>query len=142
MVPPGWSLLYAAFGVLSLLALAGLLRAERRHFLRRGKAWSWLWVRLGTVPIALATAALALLPARAASGMDALAVFYMLLLTAAPAFWFGAHWLLGRLVQPALTADESAWVAASPLLLAALLSAVAHALQPYAWQLLKALAAS
>jgi hypothetical protein len=131
--------LLAIFAIASLLALALLMRWERRRFLRMGKGGAWLPVRLATIPIALATAALIVVPARSASGMEALAVFYALLFTIAPVFWFGAHWLVGRFVQPPLSFGESAQIAVSPLALGIALSWVAHALQPIAWQMLRSI---
>ena len=131
--------LLAIFAIASLLALALLMRWERRRFLRMGKGGAWLRVRLATVPIALATAALIVVPARRTSGMEGLAVFYALLLAVAPAFWFGAHWVVGRFVRPPLSLGESAQIAGSPLALGIALSWVAHALQPLAWQMLRSM---
>lgn len=132
-------LLLALFALASLLALAWLVRWERRHFVALNKGGAWLWVRLSTIPIALLTAAMVIVPARSVSGMEALGVFYVLLLTAAPAFWFIAHWLVGKCVRPALSFRESALIAGSPLLLCLLLSQLAHVLQPIAWLMLRAL---
>ena len=84
-------------------------------------------------------ALLVIVPARNTSGMEGLAVFYILLFTAAPAFWFGAHWLAGRLTVPALRASESFLVAVSPLLLLYIVSMLAHMLQAPAWIALRAL---
>ena len=131
--------LLSVFAVAALLAFAVLIRWERRRFFRMGKGGAWLKVRLATIPIALATAALIVLPARGASGMEGLAVFYILAFTIAPAFWFSAHWLVGRLVRPPLRFGESAQIAGSPIALGIALSVVAHALQPFAWQLLRSL---
>ncbi len=132
-------ILPALFAVLSIGALAFLLRWERRHFLRLGKGHAWLAVRLATIPIALATAALILIPARATPGMEGLAVLYILLFTLAPVFWFGAHWIAGKFVRPPLSFAESAQVAASPVVLGVVLSALAHALQPIAGSMLRAM---
>jgi hypothetical protein len=129
--------LLAVFAVAAFLALVLLMRWERRRFLRMGKGGAWLPVRLATIPIALATAALIVVPARSTSGMEGLAVAYALLLAVAPVFWFGAHWLVGRLVRPPLSFGESAQIAGSPLALAIALSWAAHALQPVAWQVLR-----
>lgn len=132
-------LLPALFGVSSLVALVAMLRWERRGFIRQGKGGAWLGVRLATIPIALATAALILIPARGTSGMEGLAVFYILLFAAAPGFWFGAHWMVGKIVRPPLSFQESAQIAGSPIALAVVLAAVGHALQPMAWSLLRAM---
>lgn len=129
--------LLAIFAIASLLVLVLLMRWERRRFLRMGKGGAWLPVRLATIPIALATAALIVVPARSTSGMEGLAVFYALLLAVAPVFWFSAHWLVGRFVRPPLSFGESAQIAGSPLALGIALSWAAHVLQPVAWQMLR-----
>lgn len=131
--------LLAVYAVAALLALVLLMRWERRRFFRMGKGSAWLPVRLATIPIALATVALIVIPARSTSGMEGLAVFYLLLFTIAPAFWFSAHWLVGRLVRPPLRFGESGQIAGSPIALGIALSVVAHALQPIAWQMLRSM---
>jgi hypothetical protein len=131
--------LLAIFAVASLVALALLVRWERRRFLGMGKGSAWLAVRLATIPIALATAALVVVPAQSTRGMEGLAVFYALLLAVAPAFWFGAHWTVGRLARPPLSFGESAQIAGSPLVLVVALAAAAHALQPVAWTVLRSM---
>jgi hypothetical protein len=131
--------LLAVFAVVAVLALVLLIRWERRRFHRMGKGGAWLPVRLATIPIALATAALIIIPARSTSGMEGLAVFYILLITVAPAFWFCAHWLVGRSARPPLAFGESAQIAGSPIALGVVLSLVAHALQPIAWQMLRSM---
>ncbi|CAG0986159.1 hypothetical protein MTYP_02026 [Methylophilaceae bacterium] len=83
--------LLVLFAILSLVALVFLLRWEHHYFLKLNKGNAWLRVRLATIPIALATAAIIIIPARSTSGMEALAFFYILLLTVAPIFWFGAQ---------------------------------------------------
>ena len=76
--------------LLCLVVLPLLLRWERRRFQALGKGAAWLPMRVASVPIAALTAALVVLPARAVPGMEALAVFYGLLLVVAPLLWFGA----------------------------------------------------
>lgn len=123
-----------------LLALAGfgfVVRRERARYLKAGKAAGWLRVRLATLPIALVSAAIAWLPARAASGMESLAVFFAMLLLVVPLFWFGAHWLVGRTASPPLDFGESAAIAALPLLYALAAAYLAHALQAPAWLYLR-----
>lgn len=123
-------------------ALAGfvfVLRWERRHFASRGLALSWWQVRLGSVLIAPVTMAMVLIPAHSVSGMESLAVFYVLLLSVAPAAWFGLHWALGRLVKPPLAFADSALIAASPILYAAVVAMLAPHLQALAWSLLASL---
>lgn len=132
-------ILLVLFAILSLVALVLMLRWERRNFIQHGKGSAWLLVRLATIPIALATAALIIIPARGTSGMEGLAVFYFLLLVIAPGFWFGAHWLVGKFVQPTLDFKESVWIAGSPIALIIVLTMVAHTLQPIAWSMLKSM---
>jgi hypothetical protein len=132
-------ILLSLFAVFSLVSLAFLLRWERRYFFKLGKGNAWLPVRLATIPIALATAALIFLPTRSASGMEGLAVFYIFLLTIAPMFWFSAHWIAGKFVKPPLSFGESSQIAGSPIALGVILSAVAHALQPLAWSILRSM---
>lgn len=132
-----FQLLIGLFAGLSLVAFVFLLRWERRYFLERGKREAWLPVRLATIPIALITAAAVVIPARGTSGMEGLAVFYILLFTMAPVFWFGAHWIVGKLATPSLAFGESAQIAASPILFCLVLSMVAQTLQQIAWSVLR-----
>ena len=75
----------------------GVLRWERNQFQARGLSGSWLKVRLASIPAALLAAILvAVVPARNTSGMEGLAVFYILLLVASPLLWFGMHWAVGQ----------------------------------------------
>jgi hypothetical protein len=133
---PFYSLL-AAFGVLVLVALVVVLRRERSYFVARGKGGPWRTVRLATIPLLAATAALILVPSLSISGMEALAVFYLMLLIVAPAFWFGVHWLLGRRTQPRLDFNESVLIAGMPIAFVIGAAVVAHALQPFAWMALR-----
>ncbi len=129
------------FAVAALAGFVYVVRWERRQFLARGLAGAWLMVRLSSIPTALLVAVLVAVPARSTSGMEGLAVFYLLLLTAAPLFWFGAHWAVGRLARPQLSAADSARIAALPLVYALALAAVAPTLQSLAWSLLRSLGA-
>lgn len=132
-------LLLAIFAAAALAAFVLLMRWERRTFAAHGKAHAWLIVRLASIPIAACVAALVLLPARRASGMMGLAVFYALLLTLAPLAWFGAHWAVGRLVRPAMPFGESARIAGSPVVFALVAAGIAQTLQPFAWSLARAM---
>jgi len=108
-----WSL--AAAGV--LLLVGGLLWLESRYF-RRDRRWgSWLTVRLVSALLAPLTLALTVLPARSVSGLEALAVFYGMLLFVAPPLWFGSHLLAGRWAKPPLSRGESLALALSGLLI-------------------------
>jgi len=127
------------YAALALIGFAFVLRWERRHFSAKGLGGSWLRVRLASIPVLLVTAALVVLPARGSSGMEGLALFYGLLIVAAPLLWFGMHWAVGRMMQPPLAFGDSALVAGSPLLYALAVASVAHPLQSLAWSLLRSL---
>ena len=127
------------FALAALVAFAFLVRWERSRYERMGKARGWRWVRIASIPIAMAAAAIVWIPAQATSGMEGLAVFYGLLLTVAPAFWFAAHWLVGRSASPPLSFGESAAIAGSPLAFGLVAVYVAHALQTPAWLFLRSL---
>ncbi|MFD0724888.1 hypothetical protein [Lysobacter brunescens] len=123
------------FAAVALLGFVQLVRWERRRFLARGLADSWLKVRLSSIPAAVFVAILVVVPARSTSGMEGLAVFYVLLLVAAPLLWFGMHWAAGRLVTPALSFADSARIAVSPLAYALVVAGIAPILQSIAWSL-------
>jgi hypothetical protein len=126
------------WGVLALavLLLVGLaLRAERRHFAAHGKAAAWLRVRLASLPIGLLAAAAVMLPARAVSGPEALAAFYLLMFSLGPLVYFGLHWLAGRMATPALSAGESAAIGGSGLLVVILPALLAGMASPWVHQL-------
>lgn len=137
--PYAW---YAVLAVFLLLALAGfgfVVRWERNRYARIGQLAGWRRVRWTTLPVAVASALVVVLPARAVTGMEGLAVAYGLLFTLVPLLWFGTHWLAGRTARPPLSFKESAAIAASPLLYALVAAYVAHALQTPAWMLLRSL---
>jgi hypothetical protein len=98
-------------------------------------------VRLSSIPAALLVAAAVVIPSRATSGMESLAVFYLLLLILAPVLWFGAHWAVGRLTKPQLAFADSARIAGLPLAYTLVLAAIAPLLQSVAWSLLRSLGA-
>lgn len=132
-------ILLTLFVILCFVALGFLVRWERGVFIARGKRGAWLAARIATIPIALVTAALVIVPAVTTRGPEALAVFYLLLLILAPVFWFGIHWIVGRCTRPPLTFAESALIAGSPLLLGLAAVSLAHTLQPIAWSALRAM---
>lgn len=127
------------FAAAALVGFVYVVRWERRNFLARGLGSSWLKVRLSTIPAALMSAALVVIPARSTSGMEGLAIFYLLLLTVAPIIWFGTHWAVGRLAKPQLSFGDSARIASSPLVYALALALAAPLLQSLAWSLLRSL---
>lgn len=126
------------FAVAALVGFAYLIRRERAQFVARDLASAWLRVRLASIPAALLVAALVVMPGRAIPGMEALAVFYLLLLTVAPVVWFGTHWVAGRLANPPLGFADSARIAGLPLVYALGLAALAPVLQSIGWALLRA----
>ena len=103
------------FAAAALIGFVYVIRWQRRQYVARDLASSWLKVRLSSIPAALLVAAVVVIPARATSGMEALAVFYLLLLIVAPVLWFGAHWAVGRLARPQLALADSARIAGVPL---------------------------
>jgi hypothetical protein len=127
------------FAAAALVGFLFVIRWERRQFVARDLASSWLKVRLSSIPAALVVAAVVVGFARTVSGMEGLAVFYLLLLTVAPVLWFGAHWAVGRLVRPQLAFVDTVRIAGLPIVYALALAAVAPALQAIAWSLLRSL---
>ncbi|HEY1076959.1 MAG TPA: hypothetical protein VGE51_09765 [Fontimonas sp.] len=131
--------LLTIFAALCLLGFGLMLLWERRQFRQRGLGGPWLVVRLASIPLALLTAALVILPARSTSGMEGLGVFYVMLLVVAPPLWVGAHWLVGKIVRPALSFNDALWIAASPILFVMAVSVLAPMLQRIAWTALRAM---
>ena len=74
-------------------------------------------VRPASLVAAPVAVMLLFLPARSVSGMEALAVFYLSMLTVTPLVWFGAHLWAGRSVRPALSLPESLALAMSGLVI-------------------------
>ncbi|KAB2924606.1 MAG: hypothetical protein F9K30_08980 [Dechloromonas sp.] len=118
-LPSGEQLRWGSVLFAILLLTLFLLLRERQYFKSRGKAGSWCSLRAFSFLILLPlTVAAVLVPAGMTSGMEALAVFYGTLLTAAPLLWFGGHLLIGRLLRPAIGSSESLVLAISGLLIA------------------------
>ena len=96
--------IWVGLGLATLIVIGMVIRAERRSFVARGQGRAWVVLRLASLPIALLTAAIVLLPSLAIGGPEALAVFYGLLLVAAPppgpAEPFEVKWLPDGLVLP------------------------------------------
>lgn len=107
-----------AAGLVALMA--GLLWLETLWFRSGGRVGSWLLVRLVSALAAPLTLAVLVLPARAVSGPEALAVFYLALLTVGPLVWFGSHVLAGRWARPPLTRNESLLLGVSGLVILAI----------------------
>ncbi|HRE15624.1 MAG TPA: hypothetical protein PLW86_00975 [Rhodocyclaceae bacterium] len=126
---------FAVFGVIVALAFGIMLRFEYTTLRARGKSLAWWVVRLATIPMLVLCATLVILPARATSGMEGLAVFYLLLFTAAPLVWFGLHWLLGKLTRPSLSGSESFALALTIPSFAIAVALLAHQVQSLAFSL-------
>ena len=110
----------AVWSAAFLLILAGMglaVRFERRRFQALGKGSSWFWLRLLSLPILALTGFAVLLPARLASGPEALAYFYLALFIVGPLIWFGLHWMAGSMMSQRLTRAESTGVALTGLAL-------------------------
>lgn len=127
--PPLARALWAVVSLALMVAAFAVLRLERRMFVARGKGASWWVVRLASLPALAVVVAAVVGPAHAVSGMEGLAVFYLLLLVVAPLLWFGVHLLAGRLASPRMSRGESAWIAGSGLMLLLCPPAVFTALQ-------------
>jgi hypothetical protein len=132
-----FQVLLAFFALIAFVAFAFMIRLERSHFIKQDKRQGWYRVRISTIPIAIIAVVIAVVPSQAVSGMEGLAVFYGLLLTVVPIFWFGAHWVVGKSTSPPLTFKESFTIAASPIAFLLALAYVANALQTPAWLFLK-----
>lgn len=90
---------------------------ERRYFFSRNKAASWLALRLLSLLLLALAVAVLVLPAKAISGPEALAYFYLSMFTLVPLVWLGGHVLCGKLLRPELSKGESLALAASGLLI-------------------------
>lgn len=111
-----WS--WGLVGLMVLMAIGVILFLERRYFGRQGRAGNWLSMRLlGLFLLLPLTVGVVIMPARAISGMEALAVFYAALFTLGPFVWFVGHMLVGRLFRPAFSKGESLFMGASGLLI-------------------------
>lgn len=103
-------------GLFAVLCVMGLgFYLEYSFFRKTHRGGSWLVVRLVSLLAVPITLAAVVLPARATSGMEGLAVFYAGLLTVAPLLWFGSHRLAGRWARPPLSGLESFLLAMSGL---------------------------
>lgn len=125
-------------GVLAVVGLA--LRTERRWFASRGKAASWLRLRLLTLPIGGVAILLAWSSNQTVGGVEPLAVFMISLVTVVPLFYFGLHWFLGRWMNPPLTGGESVWIALSGLLIVLWGSGLISMANPWVHSILRGIA--
>ncbi len=128
-----FQILILIFAVFSVAAFVLLMRWESIYFKNSGKRDAWIRVRIATIPIALITAAVVIIPVRSTPGMEGLAVFYFAMLFVAPWLWFGCHWIVGKCVKPSLAFNESMLIAGSLIVLGFILVLLAHQLQSVAW---------
>ena len=96
-LPPVVAAVWALVALAVLAAVFFVLRAERRRYVAAGQQGGWLAVRLATLPIVAVALAAVIAASRRVSGMEALAVFYGMLLTVAPLLYFGLHIAIARL---------------------------------------------
>ncbi len=94
-MPPTVRTIWSVFALLMVIGVLIAIIYERRQYAARNKAGAWLFVRLATLPIAAASAAAVVVPARAIGGPEALAAFYLLGFTVGPLVFFGLHWFVG-----------------------------------------------
>jgi hypothetical protein len=94
-MPPTVIAIWSVFALLTVIAVLVAALYERRRYAAQKKAGAWLFVRVATLPIAAAVAAVVVISARAVGGPEALAAFYLLAFTAGPLLYFGLHWLAG-----------------------------------------------
>ncbi|MCW5654858.1 hypothetical protein [Hydrogenophaga sp.] len=127
LLPAHVQMMAAVVAALVVLAL-GL---EWRLCRTRSRGASWAVLRLTSLLAAGLCVLVVLVPARAVSGMEGLAVFYGLLFTLAPLIWFGTHLLLGPRLRPAFSVGESTALSLSGLLIWGLpLIALVNAIEP------------
>lgn len=134
-VVPVW----AVMAGLALVGIGFAVRAEGRAYAARGRGRAWGMLRFATLPIALATVAAVILPARAVGGPEALAAFYLLMFTAGPAVYFGLHWVGGRILG--LAKGEAVRIAASGLAMVLVPVLLANVLQAQTFEVARALQA-
>ncbi|MFN0164417.1 MAG: hypothetical protein ACKVQQ_24540 [Burkholderiales bacterium] len=111
---------YAAGALVVMVLMALVLLLESQYFRRTRRVGSWAVLRLVSLVMAPLTFAVIVMPARAVSGMEALAVFYLCLLTAGPFLWFGSHLLCAKRLRPALSEIEAVLLAFSALAIIAM----------------------
>ena len=131
--------IWAVLAVAALVVIALGIRAEGRWFAARSKRGPWLTLRICTIPIAIATVGLVLMVTRAVRGPEALLAFFAMLLTGAPLFYFGMHWIVARWLKPRLETGEVAWIGFSGLMVAVGPAALANAAHPWVFMLARSL---
>lgn len=111
---------YAAGALLVLVLMALFLLLESQYFRRTRRVGSWAVLRLVSLVMALLTFAAVVMPTRAVSGMEGLAVFYLCLFTVGPLLWFGSHLLCAKRLRPALSEFEAVLLAFNALAIIAM----------------------
>ena len=136
-MPPTIRTIWSVFALLMVMAVLAAVRYERRHYVAHNKAGAWLFVRLATLPIAAASAAAVVIPARAVGGPEALAAFYLLAVTAGPLVYFGLHWFAGFV--SGLARKDALAIGLSGLLMVLVPVLLANRVQPWVFDLARAM---
>lgn len=136
-MPPTVMAIWCVFALLMVIAVLVSALYERRRFAAQNKAGAWLFVRLATLPIAVAAAAAVVIPARAVGGPEALAAFYLLAATAGPLVYFGLHWFAGWVAG--LARKDALAIGLSGLLMVLVPVLLANQVQPWVIDLARAM---
>lgn len=136
-MPPTVMAIWSVFALLMVIAVLVAVFYERRRYAAKNKAGAWLFVRLTSLPIAAAGVAVAVIPARAIGGPEALAAFYLLAFTAAPLVYFALHWLAGFIAG--LARKDALAIGLSGLLMLLVPVLLASRVQPWVFDLARAI---
>jgi hypothetical protein len=136
-MPPTVMAIWSVFALLMVIAVLVAVFYERRRYAAQNKVGAWLFVRLASLPIAAASVAAAMIPARAIGGPEALAAFYLLAFTAGPLVYFGLHWLAGFIAG--LARKDALVIGLSGLLMLLVPVLLANRVQPWVFDLARAI---
>lgn len=129
--PPVARATWAVAAAMVLALLAALLFLERKAYGIIGREKPWLALRLGWLPIVVATGAGVMFAIPVKSGMESLAWLFILAATLGPLLYFGLHVLVGRALG--LNTKESLALAATGLLILVVPAVVAGPAQQVGW---------
>ena len=136
-MPPTVMAIWSVFALLMVIAVLVAVFCERRRYAAQNKAGAWLFVRLSSLPIAAASVAAVVIPARAIGGPEALAAFYLLAFTAAPLVYFSLHWFAGLVAG--LARKDALAIGLSGLLMLLLPALLASLAQQWVFDLARAI---